>query len=74
MVRAKFKCDEVAKTAWGGCTLRFYPVTGGGQENEQFFKATPSGKLELSVVKAEVADKFEPGKEYYLDFTPAEDS
>lgn len=68
-VRAKFICHEVAKTM-NGQTVRMQPVVSGGPENEQFFKYTPFGNLEMGTVNPAV--QFEPGKEYYLDFTPAE--
>jgi hypothetical protein len=69
MVRAKFRCDEVAKTV-SGQTVRMSPVTSnGGEENAKFFKYTPFGKLEMGTINQDIV--FEPGKEYYLDFTPA---
>ena len=74
MVRAKFRCS--AKTERENCgsttfSLDFYPVIGASEENKKFFSATPGGKLELHVVNHEAAKIFEPGKEYYVDITPA---
>lgn len=71
MVRAKFKCTSVAKReGWGEnkfvYAAEFHAVSSGGPENQAFFAATPSGKIELSTVKE---DHFEVGKEYYVDFT-----
>ncbi len=82
-VRAKFTCISVKKyksTVWNGnqasegflYAYEFYPVTGGSKasdENKSFFASTPSGELKMSAVRD---DLFEPGKEYYLDFLPAE--
>jgi hypothetical protein len=68
MTRAKFVCDEVATTIHGR-TIRMFPVTSGSEENKEFFKWTPSGKLEMGIVNPDV--EFVPGKEYYLDFTEA---
>lgn len=54
-------------------TVRLIPVEAGGNpihENAQFWAATPSGLCELGCVNLAAADKFEVGKEYYLDFTP----
>lgn len=74
-VRAKFRCDSVTKERhWrkdGGFlyAFKFNAVTGGSEENESFFEATPSGTIELRAVKS---DHFEVGNEYYLDFTLAE--
>lgn len=74
MTRAKFRCDAVAsnKTTAGvthNITLR--PVTNGSDENKSFYQYTPAGSIELTVVTQGVADMFEPGKEYFVDFTEA---
>ena len=45
----------------------FQAVVGGSPENDKFFAYTPSIQFKLSSVNI---DLFEPGKEYYLDFTP----
>ena len=82
-VRAKFYChakgqyevnvwDEEHKNPVGtGIAYRyeFYAVTGGNDENNRFFASTPGGSISLYAVRD---DQFVPGKEYYLDFTPAE--
>ncbi|KLK91468.1 hypothetical protein AA309_20130 [Microvirga vignae] len=49
--------------------VRLNPVTGDTEENKAFFQATPGGSIELQVVKPGL---FELGKEYYVDFTPAD--
>ncbi len=73
-VRAKFVCNSVTKfkSGWGDHPIHynyvFAAVTSGSEENKSFFASTPSGKVELSALSAEL---FEIGKEYYLDFTPA---
>ena len=64
--------DYVARANKDGYTLIFEPVTSGSAENDSFYKWTPWGKLEMGTVNAEAAKQFEPGKTYYLDFTPAE--
>lgn len=81
-VRAKFKCNSVKKyqsTVWDTegksyapgwlYSYEFMAVTGeGSPENKAFFASTPAGSLTLNAVRD---DLFEPGKEYYLDFTLA---
>ncbi len=74
-VRAKFVCNGVTKLkAWAGVKVpflfnaEFSPVSNGSDENKRFFESTPSGKIEIR----SVGDFFEPGKEYYIDFTEAE--
>lgn len=47
----------------------FMPVTGGSEENKQFFEATPTGSLKVSTVRD---GSFEVGKSYYIDMFLAE--
>lgn len=82
--RAKFVVQSITRTqgtVWGNDgkpvqqevqTIRLYPVTGGTDENKQFFASTPSGTIELGTVNIEAAKLFELNKPYYVDFTPAE--
>lgn len=78
-VRAKFMCYSVRKTyttKWveGKATLgylydyEFHVVHGDTEENKKFFASTPSGTVNLMSIRD---DLFDPGKEYYLDFSPA---
>lgn len=56
-------------------TIEMYPVYGNGDphhENTKFWQASPSGKLELGCVNEAASKQFVVGKEYYVDFTPAE--
>lgn len=53
-------------------TLNFTPVSHGSEENKTFWEYTPSGSLQLGVVNQAAWTLFELGKEYYLDFTPAQ--
>jgi hypothetical protein len=43
-----------------------------GSDNAQWSKWTPNGSLKMTINNEAVFDAFEPGKEYYLDITPAE--
>lgn len=70
-VRAKFRVESIIKRQ-SGSTIELWPVTSGSKENEQFYRYTPGGRIELSTVNDEAAKRFEVGKEYYIDFTPAE--
>jgi hypothetical protein len=75
MPRAKFTCLEVAKRKnWDPAhpfvsAAKFTAVTSGSEENKSFFASTPSGTIELATVAPDV---FEPGKDYYVDFTEAQ--
>lgn len=78
-VRAKFKVVGIRRSQWSSDkevqTIEMQPVTGGTSEeheNRKFWEATPSGKIELGCVNLAAASRFELGKEYYVDFTPAD--
>ncbi|MGD9726393.1 MAG: hypothetical protein AB7L09_21600 [Nitrospira sp.] len=69
------KADYTKTTKVEKRTLYFTPVYHKGDpahENSKFWEASPSGKLELGTINEEAWSQFEMGKEYYLDFTPAE--
>jgi hypothetical protein len=77
MVRAKFRVDEVAQVeGWGEhktlSKITMSAVSGTDEENKKFFAATPAGKIEIQTVIPEVASQFDPGREFYVDFSPAE--
>lgn len=76
-VRAKFLCQSVTKIkSWPGVkegepflyNSEFNVVSVGSPENKEFFASTPSGQISIK----STGDLFEPGKEYYIDFTLAE--
>ena len=72
-VRAKFKCDSIQPAPGGeGKEIKMSAVHSGSAENDSFFKFTPSGQLHLATVNHPAADRFEVGKEYYIDISPAE--
>lgn len=73
MTRAKFKVTEVIERDGGSLEVKLLPVTSGSPENENFYKWTPSGSISLSTINEEAAKQFKPGKEFYVDFTPAGD-
>lgn len=72
MVRAKFKVSSITKYEGDCLNVKLQPVCTGSEENKQFWKYTPSGSIELSINNTEASKQFEVGKEYYIDFTPAE--
>jgi len=67
-ILTKFEIREVQK-AGGGNHITLRSVMSGSQENEQFFAETPTGGVDLQVVRDEVANQFVPGKECYVIFT-----
>ena len=71
VTRCKFTCAQVTHRKDGNGMAYdyvFLPVLQGSPENTEFFKYTPSGRLEFSGIKA---DGFEVGEEYYLDLSLA---
>lgn len=70
-------CDYVHEGA-DHKTVELSAVTGGSEENKEFFKWTPGGKLTLPNLHKAPASIFVPGQEYYIDITlatpPTEDT
>jgi hypothetical protein len=76
MVRTKFYVSTLTKQKMGqqgeiGAVIKLNPVMSGSDENEKFYRYSPSGSIELGTVNEEAAKQFEIGKEYYVDFNPA---
>ncbi len=71
-VRAKFKVTSLTEQENGLFSVKLQPVTSGSLENEQFFKYTPYGAIEMGTINKAGAENFKPGAQFYVDFTPAE--
>jgi hypothetical protein len=76
-VRAKFYCNAETHKKWGAQAdkvVRSYEFQAmydsETPEDQRYAKATPVGSLTIQVDNPAVT--FEPGKSYYLDFTPVE--
>jgi hypothetical protein len=67
-VRCKMVCAETRSDENGTHAVKMRVVTEGNKENEEFFKWTPGGELNLCVLKNQY---FEAGKEYYIDIEQA---
>lgn len=73
-VRAKFLCTS-NEAGPDTHTIIMRAVTSSDcEENDRFFRYTPSGELRIAVVAPTTAAKFVVGQAYYLDFTPADES
>lgn len=44
---------------------------GENEENKRFTKSSPSGEIWITIDNPFAADQFEPGQEWYTDFTLA---
>lgn len=74
MVRAKFRVVSVKKEEYmnGGGEVKLEPVYAGSEENDRYFYATPCGEIRIGTINERAVAQFEVGKEFYVDFTPAE--
>lgn len=73
-VIAKFMCTKIVAHAAGHHEIELHAVKGGAgedAENERFWKATPAGKVELTIDAEGAAKQFEPGAHYFLTFEKA---
>jgi hypothetical protein len=71
-VRAKFRVSSVTDFGFTK-QMKLVAVSDDGiPENQRYHKATPSGQIEMTIDNPPAADQFTPGKEFYVDFTPAE--
>ena len=71
-VKAKFKCESVTRYT-GSVEVKMNPVCADEvEENQRFHKYTPCGELKMQITNENLFDSFVPGKNYYVDITPAE--
>lgn len=76
-VRAKFYVQSVNHVHQPSphmtcAVVKLAAVYGDGKGNETWSTYTPQGSLEMTVTNPEAVEKFELGKSYFLDFTPAD--
>lgn len=73
-MRCKVYLSQIGRGLEGSRTVSFHPVSGGSDENQRFFAATPSGKFEMTLSKQAVEalglSLVHLGEEFYVDFTP----
>jgi hypothetical protein len=54
-----------------GTEIALMAVYSGSEENKKHFQYTPNGSITLGILNPDTAAMFEVGKDYYVDFTPA---
>jgi hypothetical protein len=71
--RAKFRAHSVYDLSNSSRVVALSPVYDSNptSENHNFWNATPSGEIRMTINNPDGAAIFEEGKEYYVDFTPA---
>ncbi|MFD3231632.1 type 2 periplasmic-binding domain-containing protein [Rahnella aceris] len=71
-VKAKFRCHFIQKADDDSSrTIHMSAVTSGSHENETWSKLTPGGQIQMHISNPEAFNKFEQGKEYYIEIQPA---
>lgn len=78
-VRAKFRCMEINHRVAGSvdsvCVeVKLQAVWGDGKGNLAWSQATPSGELKMLLTVPAAVDQFELGRDYFLDFTGAQEA
>jgi hypothetical protein len=73
-VRAKFKVSNISEQTGGLKTVTLQPVCGNSPENDNFFKWTPSGTIQIGTINEAASKQFNIDQEFYVDFTPAIDT
>lgn len=72
-VRAKFVCVSNEQKEGEQHQVKLNAVMQGSEENKSFSRWTPVANLEMWISdETPAAQVFEQGKEYYVDFTPAD--
>jgi hypothetical protein len=69
-VRAKFFVQERTETASGQDRVVLGAVCR-GEDNKEWSKYTPSGQITMTIKNDLATSQFDPGKEFYVDFTEA---
>ncbi len=71
-MRAKFFVEYVSHLAYGQRMVKMSARYSDSKEDNEFAEATPSGSLEMHISNPGAMNFLEPGKAYYLDFSPAD--
>lgn len=78
-VVAKFKVNSVESFEHGYVNVKMSPVCPPeddtkvtSAENGSFWRATPNGKLEMTVNNPLAVERLQPGQSYYLTFERAD--
>lgn len=74
MVRGKWRLDEIHALYWNSTAKRYVfnaVCNDGTPENERYHKFTPSGSMTMIIDNPSAQSKFELGKEYFFDASPA---
>lgn len=76
-MRAKFQVSKVERFAecdritCNAVAAKTYPADGSDEDNT-YARFSPQGELTLTIENPALLGKIQPGRKFYLDFTPAE--
>lgn len=71
----KFTCNSVTNYGNGFNEVKLTPQYDQTlPEDQKFSTATPSGELKATINNPALKDFFEPGKAYYIEIRPVEES
>lgn len=71
-IRCKMTLENIYANAWGGSKAIFRCIYDKEvAEDVSFAKATPTGFAEYHIDNPAAAEQLVIGKQYYVDFTPA---
>lgn len=70
-VKAKFKCEKTTQFDGGSGEAFLTAVTGGSEENKEFWKCTPAGEIRMHIDNPDAMKQFKPGMQFYVTFEPA---
>lgn len=72
-MRTKFIVESVTSFGNKSVTAKLRAVVGAdSEENKSFSRLTPWASLEIQVTNPDSVDFFQPGEQYYLDFSKSE--
>ena len=69
LITAKFRCASVTKHSDGSETPVLVAVSGNNEENKNWSKWTPSGRLEMQINNSLAHGILLPGREYEIQIT-----
>lgn len=69
-IQAKFRCTSKTLKIGDEVEVRLDAATA-GEANKSWSQYTPSGEMRLSITNPGAHEQFVPGKEYMIEFTPA---
>lgn len=78
VVRAKFKCwsiehEKSPDPQYNSAKVTLDAVYEDGKGvNQEWSQWTPAGQIVMHITNPAAIERFEQGKEYFVDFTPAE--